>query len=70
MQSLKMEKSIYVFFSFFPSPAMESARRFGVVQGLCCCVWTSSSCGKQGLLFVAVSRLLIVLAPLVTQLRC
>lgn len=41
-----MEKRIYVFFSFFLSPATESAGRFGVVQGLCCCVQTSSSCGK------------------------
>ena len=68
MQSLKTEKRIYVF--FFLSPATESARKFGVVQGLCCRVWTFSSCGKQGLPFVAMSRLLIVLASLVTEHRC
>ena len=59
-----------MFFFSFSYPATESARRFGVVQGLCCCVWTFSSCGKQGLLFVAVGRLLIVLASLITEHRC
>ena len=32
--------------------------------GLCCCAWAFSSCGKRGLLFVAVFRLLISVASL------
>ena len=30
--------------------------------GLCCCTWAFSSCGEQGLLFVVVRGLLIVVA--------
>ena len=33
---------------------------FGSVLGLCCCAWAFSSCGKQGLLFVAVRGLLLL----------
>ena len=33
--------------------------------GLCCCVQAFSSCGEQGLLFVAVRGLLIAVASLV-----
>ena len=33
--------------------------------GLCCCAWAFSSCGEQGLLFVAVRGLLIAVASLV-----
>ena len=32
--------------------------------GLCCCAWAFSSCGKWGLLFVVVFRLLIAVASL------
>ena len=35
--------------------------------GLCCCVWAFSSCGGQGLLFIVVCGLLIVLASLVVE---
>ena len=35
--------------------------------GLCCCVWASSSCSQQGLLFPAVRRLLIAVASLVAE---
>ena len=35
--------------------------------GLCCCVWAFSSCSQQGLLFVAVHGLLIVVASLVAE---
>ena len=31
-------------------------------SGLCCCVWAFFSCGEQGLLFVGVHGLLIVVA--------
>ena len=37
------------------------------VLGLRCCVWAFSSCGEWGLLFVAVHRLLIVVASLVVE---
>ena len=39
---------------------------FGCV-GLCCCAWAFSSCGELGLLFVAVCRLLIVVASLAVE---
>ena len=35
--------------------------------GLRCCVQAFSSCGEQGLLFVAVHRLLIAVASLVAE---
>ena len=37
--------------------------------GLRCCVRAFSSCGERGLLFVAVRRLLIVVASLVAEHR-
>ena len=37
------------------------------VLGLCCCARAFSSCGEQGLLFVAVRGLLIVVASLVAE---
>ena len=40
---------------------------FLAVFGLCCCSWAFSSCGKRGLLFVAVRRLLIVVACFVAE---
>ena len=40
---------------------------FLAVSGLCCCVRAFSSCGKQGLLFIAVCGLLIVVASLVVE---
>ncbi len=33
-------------------------------MGLCCCMQAFSSCGKQGLPFAVVCRLLIVVASL------
>ena len=46
---------------------------FGVfltTLGLCCCMRAFSSCGEPGLLFVAVSTLLIAVAYLVAGSRC
>ena len=40
---------------------------FLAALGLHCCVWASSSCSGRGLLFVAVRRLLIVVASLVAE---
>ena len=42
---------------------------FLAVLGLPCCVWAFSSCGEQGLLFVAVHGLLIAVASLVVEHR-
>ena len=35
--------------------------------GLCCCTRAFSSCGEQGLLFVAVHELLIAVASVVAE---
>ena len=40
---------------------------FMAVMGLRCCAWAFCSCGKRGLLFVVVRRLLIVVASLVVE---
>ena len=39
------------------------------VLGLCCCIWAISSCSEQGLLFIAMCRLLIAVASLVVEHR-
>ena len=39
------------------------------VLGLCRCAWAFSSWGERGLLFLAVRRLLIVVASLVVEHR-
>ena len=40
---------------------------FLAALGLCCCTRAFSSCGKRGLLFVEVRRLLIAVASLVVE---
>ena len=40
---------------------------FMAALGLHCCVWAFCSCGEQGLLFIAVCGLLIVVASLVAE---
>ena len=40
---------------------------FLATLGLHCCTWAFSSCSEWGLLFVAVHRLLIVVASLVEE---
>ena len=40
---------------------------FLAVLGLRCCTWAFSSCGEWGLLFIAVHRLLTVVASLVAE---
>ena len=40
---------------------------FLAVLGLRCCARVFSSCGERGLLFIAVHRLLIVVASLVVE---
>ena len=40
---------------------------FLAALGLRCCAWAFSSCGEQGLLFVAVRGLLIAVATLAAE---
>ena len=40
---------------------------FMAVLGLPCCAWAFSSCGEQGLLFIAVHRLLTTVASLIAE---
>ena len=40
---------------------------FIAALGLCCCTQAFSSCGKQGLLFIALHRLLIEVAFLIVE---
>ena len=42
---------------------------FLAALGLHCCMWAFSSCGKRGLLFVAVRGLPIAVASLVAEHR-
>ena len=51
--------------SFFYKFILFFIHLFLALSGLCCCAMTFSSCGKWGLLFVAVHRLLIAVASLV-----
>ena len=53
---------IFFFFLFF-------IYLFLAVSGLRCYTWAFSSCGEQGLLFVAVYGLLVVVASLVAEHR-
>ena len=41
--------------------------KFLATLGLRCCAWAFSSCSEQGLLFIAVCRLLTVVASLVAE---
>ena len=40
---------------------------FLATLGLCCCAWAFSSCGEQGLFFIAVRGLLIAVASLAVE---
>ena len=40
---------------------------FMAALGLCCCAQAFSSCGERGLFFIAVRKLLIVVASLVAE---
>ena len=55
---LFLNKFIYLFVCLFLA-----------ALGLCCCAQSFSNCGEQGLLFIAVHRLLISVASLVAQHR-
>ena len=43
---------------------------FWPALGLRCCAQAFSSCGKQGLLFIAVSKLLIAVGSLLQSMGC
>jgi len=51
----------------FKSKKIHSLTYFLVALGIHCCWWAFSSCGEQGLLFVAVRGLLIAVASLVAD---
>ena len=51
--------------SFFKNKFICFIHVFLAALGLRCCAWAFSSCGEQGLHFVAVRRLLIAVASLV-----
>ena len=53
--------------SFFLNKCIYFIFLFLAVLGLRCCAWAFSSCGKGGLLFIAVCGLLIAVASLVTK---
>ena len=54
-------------FSFFYKFIYLFIYLFLAVLGLCCCTRAFSSCSERGLLFVAVRRLLTVVASLVAR---
>ena len=56
--------SSFIFYLFF---TINLFILFLATLGLCCCVWTFSSRGEWGLLFVGVRRLLIAVASLVVE---
>ena len=55
-QMLSFKKNLFVLFNLFLA-----------VLGLCCCMWAFTSCGEQGLLFVAVRGLLTAVVSLVVE---
>ena len=57
------EAHIYLFFNIY------FIYLFLVALGIRCCAWAFSSCSEQGLLFVAVHRLLIAVASLAAEHR-
>ena len=59
---LEHRLSIHVLFFF---NVFKKSFYFLAVLSLCCCGWAFSSFSKWGLLFIAVLRLLIVVASLV-----
>ena len=56
---------IYIFFKNFFKKVF--IYLFLAALGLCCCMRAFSSCGEQGLLFVAVRGLIIAVVSLVAE---
>ena len=67
--SIRTRQWLYQFFCFCFFLTNLFIYLFLAVLALRCCVWAFSSCSKQGLLFVAVHGLLIVVASLVAEHR-
>ena len=64
---LKRIFNAFFFFSFLFLKFILFIYLFLTVLGLRCYAWAFSSCGEQGLLFVAVCGLLIAVASLVAE---
>ena len=62
-----MATVLQVLFFFFFYKFIYFIYLFLAVLGLRCCVRAFSSCGKRGLLFIAVRRLLIAVASLIVE---
>ena len=60
----KAQDYLYSYYFFF---LINLFILFLAALGLCCCTQTFSSCGEQGLLFVVVCGLLVVVASLVVE---
>ena len=67
MASFAMRKLLNLISSLFLYKFIYFIYLFLVVLGLRCCVQAFSSCGKGGLLFVVVCRLLTAVASLVAE---
>ena len=65
---LEKSKSSYITSTFLTLKTFLKIYLFFAALGLCCCT-AFSSCREQGLLFVAVCRLLLALASLVPEHR-
>ena len=65
LEKCLFRSSVHFFFFFYKF--IYFIYLFLAALGLCCCAWAFSSCGEQGLLFVAVRRLLIAVASLVAE---
>ena len=63
--SLILFLKIILYFLFFSR--FSFIYLFMAALGLHCCAWAFSSCGEQGLLFIAVHGLLIAAASLVAE---
>ena len=62
------KKVLFLFLRFFKKINL-FIYLFLAALGLCCCARAFSSCGEQGLLFVAMRGLLIAVASLVAEHR-
>ena len=60
-------RNLFLLISLFFKNLFISCILFLAALGVCCCARAFSSCGEQGLLFVAVRRLLIAVASLVAE---
>ena len=58
--------SLYIFLCYFKNLFIYLFIYLAAL-GLCCCAWAFSSCSEQGLLFVEVHGLVIVVASLVEE---